>query len=175
MAVSDFGTFVGADQTLTTTSTPPPPSPPPPPPATPKVGEAKASGGTATVRGPNVSVRVSCKGAAGSTCRLALRLTVTETLKGKKILAVSAGKKARKVRKVVSVGSKNVTLTAGQALTVRVPLNSTGRKLLAQHHRLKVTLRVIQTLSKGGAETISRQVVTFKVKPAKKSHTHRAG
>jgi hypothetical protein len=172
VAASDFGTVVGADQTLTTAS-PPPPPPPPPPVGTPKVGEAKASGSSAKVSGANVRIRVSCKGSAGASCQLAFRLSVTETLKGKRIVAVTAGKKVHETRKVVGVGSVNLTLKAGQSQIVRIPLNKTGKKLLTQHHRLKVTLRVIQTLAKGHTETISKQIVTFKVVNASKRHrTH---
>ena len=58
VAVTDFGTFLGADQTLRT-------------------GEAAAGDtavGDATVSGRTVSVPVSCTGQVGATCRLALRL-----------------------------------------------------------------------------------------------------
>jgi hypothetical protein len=60
VAVSDFGTFAGADQTLTTNSSPPPPPTPP--------GPGTASVRNATVSGTTASVRVTCAGAAGATC-----------------------------------------------------------------------------------------------------------
>ncbi len=156
VAVSDFGTFVGADQTLTTSPTPPPP--PPPPPGIVTVGHAKVSGTTA-------SVRVTCTGAPGAQCRLSLRLSVNETLRGHKLIAVAA----RVRHKVVGVGSAAVTLSAGSAQTVRISLNGQGRKLLASRHVLKVKLVVTEALGNGQSAPVSTQTVTFK------THRHRHG
>jgi hypothetical protein len=161
VVVSDFGTFVGGDQTLTTTS---PPSPPPGP-ATTTIGQAKVSGSTA-------SVRVSCTGPGGATCRLAFKLTVTEMFKGHKLVAVTARANARKTRKVVVVGTANVALNVGQTQTVRIALNRTGKRLLTSRHGLKAELRVTQATATGGAVTVSSQIVVFK--PAKRGRTHRA-
>jgi hypothetical protein len=166
VAVSDFGTFVGADQTLTTTA---PPSPPPGP-GTTSVGQAKVS--TARASGSTASVRVSCTGAAEATCRLAFKLTVTETLKGHKLVAVTARANRRKTRKVVVVGTANVSLSAGQTQTVRIALNRTGRRLLTSRHVLKAKLRVTQATASGVTVTVSTQIVTFK--PVKKGRGHRA-
>src|SRR5204862_5075615 len=69
VAVSDFGKFLGSDQTLTTTS---PATLPPPPGATPP-GEAKPSAGRAKVSGTSASVRVTCAVRAGTDCRLVRR------------------------------------------------------------------------------------------------------
>ena len=137
VAVSDFGTFVGADQTLTTASTPPAPGAADRRSATRTSSAAKVSGSTA-------SVRVSCTGPAGATCRLALKLTVTETLKGHKLVAVTARANGRKTRRVVVVGTANVSLKAGQTQTVRIALNRTGKRLLASRHGLKAKLGVSQ-------------------------------
>jgi hypothetical protein len=153
VAVSDFGTFVGADQTLTTS----PASPPPPAVGTATVGRAKVSGNTA-------SVRVTCAGAAGAQCNLSLRMTVTETLRGHKLIAVAA----RVRHKVVVVGSATVTLTSGNARTVLITLNGQGRNLLAARHVLKVGLVVTEALGNGQSATVSAQTVTFKTQ----SHRH---
>ena len=152
VAVSDFGTFAGADQTLTT-------SPPPPPPAgTVTIGHATVSGNTA-------SVRVTCAGAAGAQCELSLRMTVSETFRGHKLIAVTA----RVRHKVIGVGSAAVTLTAGNAQTVRISLNGPGRTLLASRHVLKVKLVVTEGLGNGQSATVSTQTVTFT------THGHRHG
>jgi hypothetical protein len=150
VAVSDFGTFVGGDQTLTTAPTP----------ASAKDG--KASAGHVKVSRTTVTVRVTCAGPAGATCRLALRLTVTETFKGKKLLSLSARKRKRVTKKVVALGATTLTLKAGETKTVRISLNRTGKRLLAQRHRLKVRLRVTQSLSSGKTSTILSRTVTFK-------------
>jgi hypothetical protein len=174
VAVSDFGTFVGADETLTTTS---PPTPTPTPTPTPGSGattisQADVSALTTKVSGSSAIARVSCTGPAGATCRLAFKLTVTETIKGHKLVAVSAGSNGRKTRKVVVVGIANVSLKAGQTQTVRIALNRTGKRLFASHHGLKAKLRVTQATAAAGAATVSTRTVTFK--PAKRGRTHRA-
>ena len=164
VATSDFGTFVGADETLTTASTPPAPGP-----GT-LVGHANVS--AAKVSGSSASVRVSCTGPAGATCRLALNMTVTEVLKGHKLVAVTARANGRKTHRVVQVGSANVSLKAGQTQTVKIALNRTGKRLLAGRHGLKAKLVVSQATGSGGTTTVSTQIVTFKA--AKQGHAHRA-
>ena len=153
VAVSDFGTFVGADQTLTTSPVVTPPL----------VGVATAS--HAKVSGTTALVRVSCAGAAGAQCNVSLRMSVTETFHGQKLIAVAA----RVRHKVLGVGSAAVTLSAGNVQTVRVSLNGQGRKLLASRHVLKVKLVVTEALGNGQSATVSTQTVTFK------THTHRHG
>jgi hypothetical protein len=160
VATSDFGTFVGGDQTLTTASPPPPPPSPP--------GSGTASVGHASVSGTRASVRVSCSGPAGATCRLALKMTVKETLAGHKLISVTARRKVTK--KVVVVGTASATLTAGQSQTLRIALNGTGRRLLASHRKLKAKLVVTQAIANGIIRTVSTQTVTFKA--AKKAHRH---
>jgi hypothetical protein len=153
VATSDFGTFVGADKTFKTAST-----------------VATASSGRAHVKGTTASVRLSCRGATGATCRLTLRMTVTEKLRGRKLIAVTARKpKTRKV--TVTVGVASVTLSAGQSKVVKVSLNGTGKRLLATRHRLSVTLRVTQALGRNRTTTISKQIVSFKA-PKKGHHRH---
>jgi hypothetical protein len=135
VAQTDFGTFTGADQTLTTVSTPPTP-PPPPAIGTVSVGHAKVNGTT-------VSVKLSC---TGGPCQV----TLTLTARGRH-------------HNQVGVGSTSVTLAAGQSEVVRVTLNGAGRHLLATRHVLKATLRAIQSLDGGHTSTISTQAVIIKI------------
>ncbi len=154
VATSDFGTFVGADQTLTTS-----PGPTPPPAVgTAIVGHAKVTGRTA-------AVRITCTGAPGAQCNVSLNMRVTETLRGHRLIAVAA----RVRHKVVGVGSARVTLTAGGSEVVRISLNRAGSKLLAARHQLKVTLVVTEALGNGQSVTVATQTVTFK------THSHRHG
>ena len=117
---------------------------------------------------------LSCSGPKGATCKLRLRLTVTEILRGHKLVGLTAKKKKLK-RKVVVVGSASITLSAGQSRTVKISLNGTARKLLARRHKLKVRLRVTQTFASapGAAaiapRTVSNQILTFR---ARKRHKH---
>jgi hypothetical protein len=160
VAVSDFGTFTGADQTFTTTS-------------------ATSSGtvvvGRATTSGKTATVPVSCSGPTGATCALGFRLSVTETLRGHKVIAVSARAargKPKKHKKVVRVGSATTNLSAGQSQTVSIALNGAGRRLLKGRKSIKATLTVTQTLIGGTTTTLSRQTVSFKGK--KKKHKRKS-
>jgi hypothetical protein len=154
MVVSDFGTFLGADQVLNTT-------------ALPVAGHALV--GKAKVKGTTASVLVRCTGPAGATCTLAFRMTVTEKIRGHRIIAVTARKKPTTHKVTVTVGTApTITLTSGQSKVVKISLNRTGRRLLAKHRTLKVTLRVKQILGGGRSKTLS-QTVTFKTR---KHHRH---
>jgi hypothetical protein len=168
VAISDFGKFVGADQALTTAS----PQPPPPPPGTIAAGQAKASASKARVSGSTATVRVSCRGSAEATCRIALRLSVIERFKGHKLVAVTAGRSRPGKLEVVVVGTANISLNAGQTQTVRITLNRAGKRLFAHRHSLKARLRITQATSGGSVVTVSSQVVTFK--STKKIHSHPA-
>jgi hypothetical protein len=154
VAVSDFGTFVGTDETLTTSQV----QPPPPPLGTVSVGRARVSGTAA-------AVRVTCSGAPGASCAVSLNMRVTETFRAHKLIAVAA----RVQHKVVRVGSAQVTLTAGGNEVVRISLNRAGRHLLATRHQLNVRLVVTEALGNGQSVTVSTQTVTFK------THSHRHG
>jgi hypothetical protein len=151
---SDFGTQAGADQTLTTQSPTPPPQP------------GKASAGHARVSGTTASVRISCKG--DTSCTVSLKLTVIETFRGHKLVAVTA-RKAKLKHKTVVVGTAKATVKAGHTKTVRIGLNRTGRKLLAARHRLTAKLTVTQRIA-GRNRTISTQKVTFKAPHKHKKH-----
>lgn len=160
VATSDFGTFAGPDATVQI----PGPPPPPPPNGRTSIGHAKVKRTTATVR-------VSCTGATGATCKLAFRMTVTEKLRGHKIIAVTARKKPKTRKVIVTVGSaRTITLTAGQSRVVKISLNHRGKRLLASRHTLKVTLHVTQALGGRRARTLSQRV-TFKA-PKHKHHHH---
>jgi hypothetical protein len=159
VAASDFGTFVGADQTLTTLPVTPPP------------GSGKASVGRAKVHGAAARVHVSCTGPTGATCVLTLKLTVTETFKHHRLVAVTARSHGRRtIRRTVVVGTAKVTLQTGQAQTVRIALNRTGRRLLDRHHRLTATLRVVQLTASGGTVAVAQQVVTFNARQRQSRH-----
>jgi hypothetical protein len=132
VASSDFGTFAGADQTLTTGSV----TTPPPAVGVVTVGHAKVSGKT-------VAVKVTCTNAP---CKLTLKLT-------------AQGRHHHRV----GVGSKTVTLSAGQTRVVRISLNRTGRNLLAAHHVLHATLIATQSLAGGHVKTIRTQTVIIKI------------
>jgi hypothetical protein len=110
------------------------------------------------VSGATAAIPVVCSGLPGAQCSLSLRMTVTETLRGHKLIGVSA----RVRHRIIGVGSATVTLTAGTEATVRISLNRTGRSLLASRHVLKVKLVVTEALGNGQSANVSTLLVTFK-------------
>jgi hypothetical protein len=160
VAVTDFGVFVGADRTVTI-ATPPKPTPKP----------GIASVGHITVKGGTATVAVKCGGATD--CRVSLILTVHETLRGHRIVAVSAAKtkKPKLKHRLVGVGSASATVRAGKTAKLKVSLNRTGRGLLAARHRLTTTLTVRQRGTGKKTKVIARRKVTF-TSPVKRKRHH---
>jgi hypothetical protein len=144
VAASDFGAFVGADQTLTT-----------------QPAAGQTSVGTATVSGTTANVPVSCTGQAGATCQLTLTLTPTERFHGRRLIAFGSRRHARTHREVEVAGSAQVTLMAGQSETVQVALNGAAVHLPAKRHHLTATLLVLQVLLGGHVSTVSTQTLTL--------------
>ena len=97
-------------------------------------------------------------------------MTVTEKHRGRRIIAITARKKPKIRKVVVTVGSApRLTLTAGESKVVQVSLNRLGKRMLASRHTLKVTLDVTQILSSRTSRTFS-QTVKFKAPKHKKHH-----
>jgi hypothetical protein len=121
-----------------------------------------ASVASAKTKGTSASLAISCTGGPGATCGLTVILTVTETTQASRVIAVTAAKtKNGKIHtKLVTLGTLTTTLSAGQSQTDIISLNGTGRKLLAQHHTLKVRLSV----SENGRQ-IASSTIAFKTKP----------
>jgi hypothetical protein len=149
IATGDFGTLAGADQTLKTTSPPPPPTP----------GKAKA--GKPHVSGTSVTDLITCTGQ--TSCKVTMKLTVKETRKHHKIVAVSASHKSKPkvTHKVVVLGTTSATIPAGQSKTLRISLNKKGRALLKARHHLTATLTVAQIAS-GKSRQVAADKVRFK-------------
>jgi len=106
-------------------------------------------------------VPVSCAGAAGSSCTVTLTLTAVETLRGNKVVAFSARRRARIHKRTVVLGRTRVTVAAGHRRVVSVMLNGSGRRLLGARR----TLRLHLTSTGSGAR--STVTVTFRA-PVKK-------
>jgi hypothetical protein len=162
VATSDFGTFVGADQTLTTS---PAAKPPPPAPST----DGRASISKVKHKGTKITLHASCQGSAGQTCTLVLRLTVKETRRGHKTIAIAA-RKLKVTHKIVGLGGARVTIAASAQKTVTFGLNRPGKRLLAARHRLTVKLTGSQSLSHAKARTVLARKVVFVARRHKKAH-----
>ena len=117
---------------------------------------ATATIGHVKVSGPAASVPVRCAGASGATCKLSLSLSIMETVKGGKVIAVSAAKK-----KTMVLATASVTIAAGQTKTIVIALNAIGKHLLSTRHSLKVKLAITQA-GVAKASVVSGQTITFK-------------
>jgi hypothetical protein len=183
IASSDFGTFVGADETLTTTgvatTTEPPATAAPPASSAPPVtsaGAATAAVGRVSISrhasaGSTAEVKVTCEGMPGAVCRLTARLSVIETLRGHRLLAAGTAGRRGGSHRTLLVGVARITLVAGQTRSVRISLNRTGRRLAAALHGLRAQLRIGEDDLSGKTPTVFSRPVTFKASTA---GSHRA-
>ncbi|MGA2165488.1 MAG: hypothetical protein ABSH36_13600 [Solirubrobacteraceae bacterium] len=87
-----------------------------------------------------------------------LTLSVVETLRSGRLIAVAAVSKTKK--KTVTIGHASVTLSGGQSKTVSVTLNGTGQALLKREHKLHVKLILTQT-STGKTVSVQGQTLSF--------------
>ena len=72
---------------------------------------------------------------------------------------------AKKKPKPVLVGTKTISLQAGQHKVVKVALNAAGRRLLLKlHHRLSVTLKLTQRRAGGTTALLVSRSLLFKAK-----------
>jgi Glucodextranase, domain B len=133
-----------------------------------QVGNASGANG-------KVRFKVACKGLAGQTCKIVARLTTKEKLRGSRLLAITAKhhKRPKTRSKIVTVGSRTVTIPAGKTVTITINLNATGRKLLARYHKLPVHLSAV-FVAGATKSTVIAQNLTVKPKP-KKKHKHHKG
>jgi len=138
---------------------PQPPNPQHPAPAT-------ATPGKATVAGDTARAPVSCAGAAGSSCTVTLTLTAVETLRGNKVVAFSARRRARLHKRTVVLGRTRVTVAAGHRRVVSVMLNGSGRRLLGARR----TLRLHLTSTGSGARSTVTVIFRAPVKKHRRKH-----
>ncbi len=140
--------------------------------STPGGGSAAASGHAAAARahasGATVVQRLSCAGAAGQICRFRIVLTSSEHLTRSRVIAVTAdavraGAISLPARvKRVTVGVLAVALHAPETRTVHIPLNPTGRRLLARLHRLPLTARTVSSDQAGKSTQIGLATLTLR-------------
>jgi hypothetical protein len=86
-----------------------------------------------------ITVVLSCPSGTAACAPVSLKATIKEHLKGKSIVAISAGgTEARIKTKQVLVTAGGATLSAGSTKTLTLKLNATGRALLAKFGKLEV-------------------------------------
>jgi hypothetical protein len=120
---------------------------------------AAASLTRATVSAYLARIGVSCAGATDARCHVAIKLALIETLKGGKVVAITAKSKQKTKKRTVTLGTRTVTVAGGSHETVSVKLNSAARKLLSRYHHLKAALTATDSTSH---TLLVKQVLTFK-------------
>jgi len=102
--------------------------------------------------GDQLKLTIACGGGnPGQVCAGRAKLASHVTMRGGSAVAVAAasGKKTRpelnRTTKVETIGSASYAAARGRSTTVRIRLNSTGRKLLEQFSTLPATLTVTGT------------------------------
>jgi hypothetical protein len=113
-----------------------------------------------------VSVPLKCSSQAAGSCTIALRLTAVETLRGTRIVAIAAARRA-----TVTLGASTARLKPGQQLTATVFLNATGRRLLAHFRHMAAKLSVSGTVV--GAVKASLASATVTLSAAAQAASHR--
>jgi hypothetical protein len=101
-------------------------------------GSGSARLGAASVRGTMVTLPISCS--AGRPCALQFKLIVVETIRGGKVIAVTARQRVR--HRTVTIGQALVHVKAGGNARLALRLNRTGRALLKHHAPLHALLVV---------------------------------
>ncbi|HUZ85067.1 MAG TPA: hypothetical protein VMU66_10255, partial [Gaiellales bacterium] len=149
------------------------------------VGGVPASAGETAVgkvsfKNGRVSVPVSCSTQASGGCLLALRVTVLESLSGRRIVAIAAGAThstragAASLRHVtVTLASARAHLSPGAHATLAAALDATGRRLLAARRRFGAYAYLSGTVIGVIEAQLARQLVTLSAS-AHSASTHAA-
>ncbi len=121
--------------------------------------------GPITTKSGAVFVPLHCSATTGDCPAATIQLTVVEEVRGGQVTAVMAAHKGKTTKRTVVIAQVSVTLSAGQSDTVKVALNSPGKKLLAKHTKLAARIEVeVEDTS------LKTQDVTI-AQPAKKKQT----
>lgn len=151
--------------------------------AVPAEGVPAAAGettiGVPRMVGKTLKVPISCSPAADPSCKLELRLTAVETLRGGQLLAVTAraptGRTSAKHSRLVTLLSRKLSLPRGRQRTVSAQLNAIGRDLLARTKGLSAQLTVEGTVIGVLSATIAKEQVSVAEPSAKSGRRASAG
>jgi hypothetical protein len=128
----------------------------------------ETSVGAASFRGDALSVPVFCSAHASGDCQVTLRLTVVETLDGRRIVAVAA--RAAKRNRGHAAGLRQTTLTLASArahlapgahATISAVLVGTAKRLLKTRRRFTANVYVAGTVIGVIQAPLARQLVTL--------------
>jgi hypothetical protein len=127
-------------------------------------GAAVSVSGPITVKSGAIFVPLHCSATTGNCPAVTVQLTVVENVRGGHVTAITAAQTGKTTKRTVVVAKLSVTLSAGQSSTIKLTLNSAGKKLLAAHKKFAAKIEV----EVEGA-SLKTQDVTI-AKPAKKKH-----
>ncbi len=135
----------------------------------PHVGQPSVNGDAAIMTVGCIGSTAGGLGVQIELCELLVLLTGEEGANAQTSSVATAAKshRAKPRAKTVVLGSEKVTIQAGKSKNVRITLNRTGRRLLAQKHRLTVKLTVTDN-----GRTVTTKTIVFK---AKVKHKHKHG
>jgi hypothetical protein len=96
--------------------------------------------GSITTSGATSHVTIACAGIRGQTCTSELIATTKEVLRRSSVVALSAAAKHDRPRtRTVVVARAGFSVAAGKRASVRITLNSAGRRLLSEFYRVPTT------------------------------------
>jgi hypothetical protein len=122
-----------------------------------------------------VSVTIACTGQPGQTCSGSVVVRTVETLRGKRLIAVSS-RKPRRHKVTVTVGSAGFSgLKAGSSRTLRIALNAKGRALLKRFRPLPVKVLVSQQTAGKTAVVATARLRVPRRRPAHHHQRPRGG
>ena len=118
--------------------------------------------GKVSSKGGKLSVKISCP--AHDTCLAYTETaTITEHLRGKKLIGLAAAKRKTK-SKLITIARAKGTVAGGETVTVKLSLNKSGAKLLKHYGKL----RTVVTLTVAGKALSKSTVTLVEPKPARK-------
>jgi hypothetical protein len=129
----------------------------------------RPTAGSISGKDGKLSLKLSCAKGTGACEKVSVTATVTETLKGKKLVAVAASKKSKTTKRVVTIAKQTVSRAAGVSKTLTITLNAMGKALLKKYGTL--TTRV--TVTSGGKIIRTEEVKLHAVKTKKKARSLR--
>jgi hypothetical protein len=110
----------------------------------------------ARVHRDEVTVDLGCRGPSGERCSGRMQLIVVEQLRGSKVIAVAASRRARK--RDLTVAQRSYSLVARHTKTITIVLGPAGTRLLKRFGRLPVMLAVRQTTAAGTRTAAARKL-----------------
>jgi hypothetical protein len=135
-----------------------------PPASAAAIGRASGAKGHATFT-------IACHGLPGTSCAIHSALTSVERLRRKRLLGLAARRRPTTTNRRVAVGSSQVVIAAGASAKIAVPLNATGRRLLARFKKVPAHLAVALE-GEGVRASVIAQNLT--IEPAPKPKPRRA-